>query len=176
MPVINRRGKVVYADDQALKSLSLEAVRGNIVIIRQPEGNFMFPAGFTLVYFMDSDASAQAMKEGKLAYKLVPDRARFSFDSSPITDVWKGRADKENKAILGMVQGFSNEQEIYVDKMTIRPGYKRASIMRKLVDALQAHFPDAKVNFSGPTKEGDKFIRGYTGAEWKPAHGEQKEF
>lgn len=176
MPQITRKGKTAYADGKPLRDATDIEVKGNIVIIRQPTANALVPEGFTLVYFMDSDESAAAMKAGKLPYKFVHNRPRFSFDASPITDVWKGQFDKGQKAILGVLQGTSDENEIYVDKMTVRPAYKRNTIMRRLLGALQASFPKAKVNFSGPTKEGAAFIRGTTGSDWVPAHGETPEF
>ncbi len=175
MPVIRKQGKQVYADDSPLRSLPVQAVRGNIVIFHSPKETFL-PAGFTLAFFMDSEESAQAMKEGKLPYKFVPDRARFSFTASPITDVWKKANDKGQENILGVVQGIVNDNEIYVDKMTVRPGYKRHTINSKLIQALQAHFPDRPTNFSGPTEDGSKFIKSFTGSDWKPAHGEHAEF
>ena len=176
MPVITKKGKNVYADEQPLRDVPDTDVQGNIVLIRQPTASGFFPEGFTLAYFMDSEESADAMKAGQLPYKFVHDRPRFSFTAAPITDVWKGKQDKGQRSILGMIQGTSNDDEIYVDKMTVRPGYKRHSIMRKLVAALQRRFPNAKVNYSGPTKEGASFIRGTTGAEWQPAHGETPEY
>jgi len=175
MPVISKRGTDVYADEELLKKMPLSAVKGNIVIFRQPTES-LFPAGFTLAYFMDSDESALAMKENKLPYKVVPERPRNDWNAAPIKDVWKKKFDKGQEAILGLVQGITNDQEIYVDKMTVRPAYKKSSITRKLIDALKADFPNATVNFSGPTKEGAQFIQKYTGSKWQPAHGEHPEF
>lgn len=167
MPQIAKQGKSVTADGQSLKDVPLDFVRGNIVVFRQPTES-MFPAGFTLVYFMDSDESAQAMKEGKLPYKLVPDRSvSQAFTSSPITDVWKKANDKGQGGILGMLQGVTDDKEIYVDKMTVRPGFKRQSMTTKMVDTLKRRFPRAAVNFSSPTDEGSKFIKAYTGNDWK---------
>lgn len=175
MAVISKKGKKVYADDNLLKNVPLESVEGNIVTFRMAEAG-LFPAGFTLAYFMDSDESAKLMTTGKLPYKFVPERPRFSFTAAPIHDVWKKKADKGQEAILGMVQGITNDDEIYVDKMTVRPGYRRNSITRRLIDALKKKHPNAAVNFSGPTKEGASFVKSYTGSDWKPAHGETAEF
>lgn len=175
MATITRKGKQVFADDKLLREMSLEDVDDNIVTFRVPKEG-LFPAGFTLAYFMDSTESAEAMADNKLPYKLVPDRPRFSFNAAPITDVWKKKYDKGQEAILGMVQGIVTDEEIYVDKATVRPGYKRSSIVSKLIDTLKKKHPNAVVNFSGPTKEGAAFIKKYTGSEWKPAHGEHPEF
>jgi len=175
MAVISKKGKRVYADDKLLKDLPLDSVRGNIVVFRMPHEG-IFPAGFTLAFFMDSDASAKDMAAGKLPYKMVPDRPLFLANFAPITDVWKKKMDKGQEAILGVLQGTSNEQEIYADKLTVRPGYQRNSIGTKLIDVLKKDYPNAVVNYSGPTKAGSAFIKSYTGSEWKPAHGERAEF
>lgn len=175
MPVIARKGKKVTADGVPLRGLPLATVRGNIVVFHTEKASIM-PAGFTLAYFMDSDESARAMKAGELAYKYVHDRLRFSWDSAPIRDVWKKENDKGQEHILGVVQGIVDDSEIYVDKMTVRPGYKRQTINTKLIQALQATFPNRPVHFSGPTEDGSKFIKSFTGADWKPAHGEKAEF
>jgi hypothetical protein len=175
MPVILKSGKKVYADDKLLREVPLEYVRGNIVVFRSPKETF-FPAGFTLVYFMDSEESAKAMAAGKLPYKVVQDRPRNAWNMSPITDVWKKKYDEGQQHILGVAQGITNEKEVYVDKLTVRPGYKRASISRKLIDVFKEHYPNAVVNFSGPTKQGAAFVKSYTGSDWKPAHGEHAEF
>lgn len=175
MPEITRSGNDVLAGGLPLKQVPLDGVEENIIVLRQPEANMMFPAGFTLVYFMRDAETAKAMASGNYPYKLVPNRGMY-MQGAPITDVWKKKADKGQDAILGLVQGISNEQEIYVDKMTVRPGYRRASITSKLVDTLKRKFPNAVVNFSGVTKDGSKFVKGYTGQDWKPAHGERPEF
>lgn len=175
MPVISRQGKSVLAGDVELRDVPVAAVLENIVIFYQPAENNFVPKGFMLAFFMDSAESAQAMKEGKIPYKYVHNRIRSQWDSSPITDVWKKSQDEGQHNILGVVQGHVDEQEIYVDKMTVRPGYKRHTINTKLIQALQDHFSGRTTNFSGPTKDGSRFIKAFTGSDWKPAHGETAE-
>ena len=178
MPQITQQGKTVLADNQPLKGLSVENVRGNIVVLREERGNFMFAAGWTIAYFMDSEESAQKMKKGEFDYLTINDRIQFQFNSAPITDVWtkKKRDNRGHEHILGIVQGITNENEIYIDKMSVRAQFRKNSITSKLISVLKQTFPNAKVNFSGPTKQGASFIKKYTGKQWEPAHGETQEF
>lgn len=176
MPQISKQGKSVMANDQPLKNLEVETVIENIVIFYSEKETFFSAAGFTMVYFMDSVESAELMKSGKIPYLIIPERRRFDFNSSPITDVWR-KANKEGKEhILGVIQGYVNEKEIYIDKMSVRPSYKRNSINSKMVKALEQNFSGRTTNYSGPTKDGSKFIKKITGADWKPAHGEKAEY
>jgi hypothetical protein len=175
MAVISKVGKTVMADNEPLKSATAD-VDGNIVIMRVPETNMLFHKGFTLVYFMSSDDAAKRMAAGKIPYKMIHDRPMFAWGSSPITDIWKKKFDKDQSEILGMLQGTTDEKEIYIDKMSVRPAYRRSSINTRMVNALKKNYPNAAVNFSGPTKDGSKFIKSHTGKEWEPAHGEHREF
>lgn len=177
MPTMSRRGKSAYADQSKLRDLKVEDVIDNIVVFRLPKANMLFPEGFFMAYFMDSLASTDAMKHGKIGYLIVPDRPRYAFDSAPIKDIWqKKHSNNGQEHILGIVQGVISEKEIYVDKMTVRPGWKRNTINSKLVQALKKEYPNRELNFSGPTPDGRNFIKNFTGQDWKPAHGETPEF
>ena len=46
-----------------------------------------------------------------------------------------------------------------------RPKYKRNTINTKMTQFLQSEFPNAKISFSSPTPEGEKFINKYTKME-----------
>lgn len=164
-PQITLKGKKVLAGDRPLKSMPLLDVKGNIVMMRQPNDSFFARAGFTLVYFMDSEESAALMGEGEIPYLMVPTGTRMS-GGSPITDVWSRRFAKPGTGqehILGLIQAFTNEKFIYVDMMSVRASYRRNSITRKMIDVLKEHFPSAEVRFSDPTSDGSKFIKGFTG-------------
>jgi len=176
MPVISRKGKSVYGDDKKLKDLSVQDVKGNIITFIADKPGFMWHKGLFLSYFMDSDQSAQDMKNDKIPYIFVHDRPRLSFHMAPIRDVWKWNKEPGQEHILGIAQGTLNEKEIYVDKLTVRPGYKRNTISTKLLINLQNNHPKLPMNFSGPTKDGFNFIKKFTGKEWEPKHGEHKEF
>ncbi len=161
MPVISLRGKgkdsAVYADEEKLKEVDVEKLDDNIVFFRQDTPSFL-PEGSTWVYFMDSEESAKDMKAGKIPMLMVP-QGTFMSGGSPITDVWSRRFAKAGtEHILGMIEGNTNEDTIYINMMTVRPKYKRNTINTKMIQFLQKQFPKAKVQFSSPTDQGKKFI------------------
>jgi hypothetical protein len=174
MPQISRHGKKVTANGQSLKKMDLEAVTDNIVIFHSKQETFATPPGFTFVYFMDSDESVQDMKNHKIDYLIIHDRIRSDWNSAPIKDVWKKAKANGQEHILGVVQGVVDDKEIYIDKMSVRPGYKKNSINTKMIQELEKTFPGRKLGFSGPTKDGAEFIQKYTGKPWKAPHGWQK--
>jgi hypothetical protein len=158
MANISLQGKQAFANDNPLKNATVEDVSGNVVLFRSDTGGFFAP-GFTLVYFMDSDESAQAMKDGKIPYLMVP-RGTFHSGGNPITDIWKKKFQKPGtEHILGVVEGNSNENEIYIDMITVRPGWQRNSIARKMIEILKKNFPKAKLETSSTTDKGAKFFK-----------------
>jgi len=163
MPVISMQGKTAFADDKPLKEVDVDNVKNNIVIFRIPENTpHIYEAGTTWVYFMDSEESAEKMKAGEISMLIVP-QGTFSSGGSPITDVWSKKFAKEGtEHILGILEGNTNEEEIYINMMTVRPKYKRNTINTKMIKFLQSEFPNAKVSFSSPTPQGKKFIDKYT--------------
>lgn len=175
-PQISRQGKKVFADDVPLKGLKVLDVKENIVVFVADKDGFFWRKGFLLAYFMDSKSSVQDIKNGKIPYMVVHNRPRFAFNMAPIHDVWKWFKEPGQEHILAIVQGTLSDSEIYIDKMTVRPGYKKNTIMLKLLSTLRDEHSDIKMNFSGPTKAGFNFIKKFTGKEWEPAHGEHKEF
>ena len=163
MPVISMQGKTAFADDKPLKEVDVDNIKNNIVIFRIPENTpHIYEAGTTWVYFMDSEESAEKMKAGEISMLIVP-QGTFSSGGSPITDVWSKKFAKEGtEHILGILEGNTNEEEIYINMMTVRPKYKRNTINTKMIKFLQSEFPNAKVSFSSPTPQGKKFIDKYT--------------
>ena len=163
MPVISMQGKTAFADDKPLKEVDVDNVKNNIVIFRIPENTpHIYEAGTTWVYFMDSEEAAEKMKAGEISMLIVP-QGTFSSGGSPITDVWSKKFAKEGtEHILGILEGNTNEEEIYINMMTVRPKYKRNTINTKMIKFLQSEFPNAKVSFSSPTPQGKKFIDKYT--------------
>ena len=159
VPDISVDNGEVRAGGNALKGMSLEAVRENMVLIRETRPNGFMAQGFTLVYFMDSAASAQAMGKGELPYLMVP-RGEFHSGGNPITAIWKKKyAVPGTEHILGVVEGVTNEDEIFVDMVTVRNGYRRASIASKLMGMLKSHFPKAKLVTSSKTTDGERFFK-----------------
>ena len=163
MPVISLQGKTVHADDKPLKDVDFGILKNNIVFFRIPENTrHLFEAGTTWIYFMDSEESARKMEAGQIPMLMIP-QGTFSSGGSPITDVWKKRFSQDGtEHILGILFGNSNEEEIYINMMTVRPKYKRNTINTKMIQFLQSEFPKATLSYSSPTPEGKKFINKYT--------------
>jgi len=181
VPVISiGTNKSVLADDQPLKELDVDAIQNNLALFRVPpakEGTVgFFEDGKTWVYFLDSEESAQEMKDQKIPMLMVPQGTIHS-GGSPITDIWKRRFFKKGTdepremtiggktkviegtdKILGVIEGTTNDEVIYIDMMTVRPPFKRNSINTKMIQALKQDFPKAKIEFSRPTTQGQKFI------------------
>lgn len=154
------RDKTVMANNTPLKDLSVEDVRRNIVMFRNPTDT-IFPAGFTLVYFMDSEQAAQDMKDGKIPYLMVP-RGTFHSGGSPITDIWKKAFQRPGtEHILGMVEANSNDENIFLDMVTVRPKYQKNTIAKKMVDIIVRNFPNATISHSSTTDKGEKFVKSY---------------
>lgn len=160
MPLISMRGKEAYADEDVLRDVDVDQVQNNIVVFRIPEsseGGFFEP-GTTWVYFMDSEESANKMKSGEIPMLTVP-QGTFLSGGSPITDVWKKKfAKKGTEHILGIIEGNTKDDLIYINMMTVRPKYKRNTINSKMIQFLKKGFPNAELKFSDPTDEGKKFI------------------
>jgi hypothetical protein len=177
MPLITRQGKELYGDDKPLKDLKIQDVSENIVTIVADKDGIFWRKGFFLAYFMDSPESVQAIKNQKIDYLIIHDRPIYNFSFSPITAVWNKNTPQQ-KHILGMLQGWimDDKKEIYVDKASVRPGFKRNSIATKLLKTLESNHPGYIINFSGPTKNGAAFIKKVTGQPWKAAHGETPEY
>lgn len=146
------------AGSQPLKGMKLEDIQGNIVLFRVPDKNSFFGEGFTLVYFMDSEESAEGIKNGSIPYLMVP-QGTFMSGGSPITDVWKKRFQQPGtEHILGLIQGRSNDEDVFVDMVSVRPGYQRNGIASAMVNLLKHRFPKAKLSTSGRTEKGQKFF------------------
>lgn len=159
MPQISLQGKTAMANDRPLKELPQVDVDENIVIIRQAAKGSWVAEGYTLVYFMDSPEAAEMMKTNKMSYLVFP-VGTFSSGGSPITDVWKKKFQKlGHEHILGLIQGNSMPDEIFIDMMSVRKKYRRNSINHKMIESLRELFPDAKVVFSSATDDGQKFIK-----------------
>lgn len=155
---------VVYVDKEKLRNVKTERIENNVVFFREPSGNMFFEKGTTWIYFMDSEESAQKMDQGEIGMIVLPQgRAigsmgqKTPFEKS-LTIPDDKRRGKGTEHILGFIQGFSDEDEIYVDYMKVRTGYRKNSINQKMIQIIQKEFPSAEVVFSKPTKLGKGFI------------------
>lgn len=159
MPQMTLKGKKAYADDVPLKTMPVEKVKENIVVFRNPHESFIGPAGVSYVYFMDSKESASDMADNKIPMLMIP-RGTFYSGGSPITDVWKKRFQKPGtEHILGLIEGISNDDIIYIDMISVRPGWQRNRIASLMMDMLKDMFPNAKVQTSSTTDKGEKFFK-----------------
>lgn len=166
-PMMTKKGTTALAGDKPLKNQAVEEVTGNIVVIRQGKGGGFLPEGWTMVYFMDSDESAQSMKQGQIPYLMVP-RGTFMSGGSPITDIWLKKFQKPGTHhILGAIEGHSDEQTIFIDMVTVRPGWKRNHIAKLMMDRLKKTFPEAKLTTSTQTDSGQKLFKSYGGEKQK---------
>lgn len=158
-PMMSSSRGVVFADSEKLKSLKLEDVDGNMVMFRQPTDG-MLPAGFTLVYFMDSDESAQKMQNGELNYLILPS-GTIGYGTPPFQKVFTKPDDKRREVhhILGFVQAMVTEEEIWIEFMKVRKEYRRNSINSKMIDLIKREYPNAKVTYYQPTPDGKKFMK-----------------
>ena len=59
------------------------------------------------------------------------------------------------------IRAITNEDSIYIDKMSVRPSYKRNVINNHMIKTLIRMFPKAQLKFSKPTDEGRNFIQKY---------------
>lgn len=159
MPQITKRGKDLYAGEQLLRNVPIETVSGNLVFIREPNKGGFIPEGWSVVYFMDSEESAHAIVHGDIPYLLIP-QGTFYSGGSPILDVWKKKFQKPgHEHILGLLQANTMPHGIFLDMLSVRPGYQRNTIAQKMVHLLMQRFPEAEVSHSSPTDKGRGFLK-----------------
>jgi ribosomal protein S18 acetylase RimI-like enzyme len=161
---ITIKDKVVYADNNQLKGMDVMDVASNIRIVYFKESGF-YPDGKFWCYFLDSEeATPKVGKEIELL--MFPYRRGGLGDrSTPITDIWNKSHTKTYRGsehILGIVEGTANQEEIYIEMMSVRPEYKRNGINTMMIDALKYSFPNTKLKFEDPTVDGVHFMRRYS--------------
>ena len=158
MAQMSLKGKVAYANNIPLKGMKLEKVEDNVVIFRQPDPGEFIPEGFTLLYFLDSEENAKLMRDGKIPYLMVP-RGTFHSGGSPITDIWKKKFQQPGtEHIIGHIEANTSPDGIFVDMITVRPGWKRNHIATLMMAALRKMYPEAKLTYSSTTDQGEKFF------------------
>lgn len=161
---ISKVGGKVMADDKQLRALTVEDVVDNIVFFREPNGNFMIAKGRTWGYFMDSPQAAEDIKSGKIDMLMFPIVPRFNFDVAPITDIWKKKHSKKlngTEHILAVFDGYTDENEIFVDKISVRPQYQKNHIATLMFNMLRKKWPTAKITITGTTNAGQEFVSKY---------------
>jgi hypothetical protein len=153
-----------------LKALSLDAVNDNITVFFNSKQNIMFPAGKVLAYFHD-EKWLPLYDEGKAGILMFnPMRGSLSqYGSSPISDIWKKSYNKRienSEMIWSCIEGQITEGYLVIQMMSTRPGYKRNSINKKMLDAIKKDHKEP-ILWDEPTEDGMKFIKNYSGDDAK---------
>lgn len=157
MPDLTLKNKTAFVNDSPLKNLKVEDIENNIVVFRQDKENSFFPFGLTFVYFMDTEESAKLMAQGKIPFLRIP-VGTFNSGGSPITDVWKKKFQKPGtEHILGLIEGITTEEKIFIDMISVRPGWQRNKIATLMYNKLKKDFPNAKLTTSDTTDKGEKW-------------------
>jgi len=162
-PEITLQGNEVMADGQSLKSLEIDKVIENIVIFRETSASFLFPAGKTWGYFMDSPESAKKMRSGEYEMLFFPIVPRFNVSVNPM-DAWRSRTGRKTKGaehVLGIWDGVIDSKEIFVDKIAVKKAYRKASIASKMMDIFRKFYPNRKITITGTTNDGQNFLSKY---------------
>ncbi len=171
-PEFERVGKQVTSPEGALRGMSVEQVAPNIVVFFSEKATLK-PAGWILMYFMDTPAAAAEMKAGKIAYPMfMPGSLSMRFNGYAMIDaLWKkpkkqrwwkpGDAEAEAKKIhvVGALEAYKTDEGIFVDNLSVRPGWRKNTIGSKLMQALKNHWPGLPVTHSQPTDQGRSFLK-----------------
>lgn len=168
-----------------LRDLSYDQVKENIVMLRQAKDGGFITKGTTFVYFMDTPENAKKMEEGKIPYLIVPE-GTFSRGGNPISDVWSDEFAKPGtEHILGLIQGYSDEENISLEMASVRHDpergtdnpklddpdvneYRRNQIAKNMVRAITERFPNAKITHSSTTNQGAKLMKSVLGKSDEP--------
>lgn len=156
MAKINKIGNKLYVDGVPLKKTPLELVESNIVISRLEESKFPYCEGYTMVWFVNDDKNVHLLNDKKNQLHFNDERG-FG-DNSVLEDLWVDNTE-EQKNIIGCIQATTDDNEIVIYFMSVRPGYKRNGINKLMIQSLIKKFPNAKLIFDGPTPNGFSFIK-----------------
>jgi hypothetical protein len=171
-PEFERVGKEVTSSEGALRSMTAKQVTPNIVIFFSEKATLK-PAGWIMVYFMDTPEAAAEMKAGKIAYPLfMPGSLSMRFGGYSMIDaIWKkpkkqrwwkpGDAEAEAKKIhvVGALEAYKTDEGIFVDNLSVRPGWRKNTIGSKLMQVLKDNWPGLPITHSQPTDQGRAFLK-----------------
>ena len=165
MAKITRKGKTVMADDIPLKDADLEKIDANLSMYHEKKGNIMFGKGKTFIWFTIDDNWPNKVTAGEYDFLLFPHMPRFArFSAAPIKDVWKKRHSKNFRGadeVIGMIEAWVANNEILIEMMSVRPGYKQNRINSFMIDSLKKNFPGHTLVFEDPTDDGWAFMQKY---------------
>ena len=158
MPDFNLQGsKYKTKDGNGIKDTPLEELEKDNIIVYYMEHHPMFPPNYFLIYFMDSKESKDAMLNGEVVPTIIRD-SRVGLDGG-FNTIWKKKST--DKRILGTVQGFIHEDEIYIKFMTVRGNARKQSINSQMINQLKAEFPGKGITYEDLTDQGKKFKSKY---------------
>jgi hypothetical protein len=167
MAQITKKGKTVYADGKPLRDATIQELEPNMGLVHFKESNWFYGAGKFFLYLASDPAWNAGFKTGESDMLIFPIRTNHNmFTVSPITDVWKKSWTKKYKnsdLVIGMVEGTVGKDKLFVEMMSVRPGYKMNSINTKLIDTLVDWHPDLQLTWVDPTNDGLEFIHKYSG-------------
>lgn len=156
-----------------LKNMPAEQVSSNIVVFYNDKDTFFKPAGWVMIYFVDTDENAARLKRGEIVpLMFIQGSTSMRFGGySMIDDIWKKRKRErwmtpddiakaeDQKHIVGALEAYVNDTDVYVDNVSVRPGWQRNSIGKRMMDALKHQWPDRKLTHSQTTSQGEKFLK-----------------
>jgi len=172
-PDFEHGGGRVTAPEGNLRDLTVEQVAPNMVIFHDPKGNFFKSPGWTMIYFMDTEQAARDMKANKIDYPMfIPGTMSMRWSGYAMIDaIWKKRKAPRNETpeqreqreamrhVVGALEAYVTDEGIFVDNLSVRPGWRRNTIGAKLMQALKNHWPGLEVTHSQETEQGGKFLK-----------------
>jgi len=160
MAIINKIKNKLFIDNIPLKDIQLQSLEDNILYYKEEVGNFIIPKNFTMVWILDNDKFKLPFIKGEENLLFFKSRISYASIGSPISDIWLKNTPNQ-KHIIGVIRAITNEDLIYIDMMSVRPGYKRNKINYHMINYLININPNAKLKFSSPTNDGLSFIKKY---------------
>lgn len=172
-PDFEHGGGRVTAPEGNLRDLTVEQVAPNMVIFHDPKGNFFKSPGWTMIYFMDTEQAARDMKDNKIDYPMfIPGTMSMRWSGYAMIDaIWKKRKAPRDETpekreqreamrhVVGALEAYVTDEGIFVDNLSVRPGWRRNTIGAKLMQALKNHWPGLEVTHSQETEAGGKFLK-----------------
>jgi hypothetical protein len=172
-PDFEHGGGKVTAPEGNLRDLTVEQVAPNMVIFHDPKGNFFKSPGWTMIYFMDTEQAAADMKANKIDYPMfIPGTMSMRWNGYAMIDaIWKKRKGPRGetpeqreqreamKHVVGALEAYVTDEGIFVDNLSVRPGWRRNTMGAKLMQALKNHWPGLEVTHSQETEQGGKFLK-----------------
>jgi hypothetical protein len=167
MAQITRKGKNVYADGKPLRDATIKELEPNMGLVYFEKSNVLYGAGKFFLYLVTDPAWNEGFNTGETDMLTFPRRFRHNmFDVAPIKDVWKKswmKKYKNSDMVIGIVEGTVGENKLFVEMMSVRPGYKMNSANTKLIDTIVDWKPDLQLTWVDPTEDGLEFIHKYSG-------------